>query len=63
MKYLLFFVLFTALFTPVYAQYSQDQLNKIVTTYSEEKLVLESSRLLEEGYYVQAETMVDKLLT
>ncbi len=44
------------------SQYSDDQLAQLVSTSSNEKLVLESSRLLVEDYFIDAEKLVDKLL-
>lgn len=63
MKILLFCLLTLTSAITGFGQYSAEQLDKIIATYSEDKLVLESSRLLEEGYFVPAEKIVDKLLS
>jgi len=62
MKILLFFSLVCTYCTIGFGQYKEGELETILTTYSEEKLVLESSRLLDVSYFATAEKLVDKLL-
>jgi len=61
MKYLLC-ILPLCFLTQTFAQYSDAQLDKIITTYPNEKILLESSVMLQDGYYIAAEKLVDKLL-
>jgi outer membrane protein OmpA-like peptidoglycan-associated protein/tetratricopeptide (TPR) repeat protein len=63
MKNLLLLMLSGILSAIGYGQYdSPETLDKVIATFSDEDLLIESSRLLEEGYYTSAEKMVDKLL-
>lgn len=62
MKILLFFVFVSTYCSLSFGQYTNAKLDDIIATYSDEKLLVESSRLLEEGYYSAAEKIVDKLI-
>lgn len=62
MKLLLSFILVTTFTQLSFGQYSKGVLEDILATYPNDKLLLESSRLMEEGYYATAEKLVDKLL-
>lgn len=63
MKIVLPLLLLCFHYTTSYGQYTNASLEEIISTYSDEKLLVESSRLLEEGYYSAAEKIIDKLLS
>ncbi len=46
----------------VTAQYSDSEIDKLIASSTEEELVIQSSQLLDDGYYMAAERLVDKLL-
>jgi hypothetical protein len=48
---------------PIHAQYSEKEWQNILSNYSNEELLMESSNLLEVGYYAAAERLIDKILT
>lgn len=62
MQRLLFFLLPLLFVNLSQAQYEKGELDKILSTYSNEQLLKESGVLLEEGYYFTAEKLIDKLL-
>jgi len=45
-----------------YSQYSEQDLDDLIAHSSNEELLLETSQMLDEGYYADAEKLVDKLL-
>src|SRR3990167_5442098 len=57
MKILLFFVFVSTYCSISFGQYTNAKLEDILATYSDEKLLIESSRLLEEGYYSAADVL------
>lgn len=62
MKLLLSGVLIFIISANVTAQYSDSEIDKLIASSTTEELVIQSSQLLEEGYYTAAERLVDKLL-
>ncbi len=62
MQKLLFLLLTFCLVSISYSQYEKGELEKVLTTYSDEELLKESAQLLDEGYYFTAEKLIDKLL-
>lgn len=62
MKLLLFSLLIATCNLIAFGQYTNTTLEEILTTFPNDKLLVESSRLMEEGYYADAEKIVSKLL-
>jgi tetratricopeptide (TPR) repeat protein len=62
MKNITFFCLLL-ISTLSFAQLSNDDINKLIQNGSEQQLLVESSRLMQEDMFYQAEMVVDKLLT
>lgn len=61
LRYVILITFFIGIY-PVFAQYTDNEWSKIMTTYNDEQLFMESSTLLAEGYYVTAEKIIDKLI-
>lgn len=57
--------LFAVLFAPIisYSQFTIEEINEVANTASEQKLVVDASRILQADFYHFAEVLVDKLLT
>lgn len=57
-------IIFLTFFTTskLFSQYDENQLRKIVATSSERELVVESSRMLQDGWFYHASVISDKLL-
>lgn len=63
MKLLLALIAVFSVSNTLFSQYVNRDLDEVIATFSNERLLVESSRLIEEGYYASAEKMMDKLLT
>jgi outer membrane protein OmpA-like peptidoglycan-associated protein/tetratricopeptide (TPR) repeat protein len=63
MKLCITTLLLVCIATNSFSQLTDNQIKEIINTSSEEKLVAENSRLLIDGFLVQAEMITDKLLT
>lgn len=55
-------VLFSLCITNVFSQYTESELTDFINHSSEQELVMESSLLMRQGFYYNAEKIVDKLL-